>query len=377
MAKENGVPILVVLVVKSAGDLAIDEDGDIYISGDTQSSVGIATEGAHQENPASTSVPDVFLVKFSKDGEQEWGSYFGGTGFETGFAILVTPEKEVFIAGSTGSASGISTDDTHQTVYGQGEVDGFLAKFTLCEGPGLDVLNGGYQCQNNAFTFDFNFTGNPPFTVIYEIDGTVIDSVITNQNPFFLSFEEGSYQDSIVITKVKDKLCEGTITGIPFLKVVERLSASPAETFCQEDGTYMVSFDLMGGMEGYIPNPITDGTIDENRFTSRPVNVGEDFAFLITTGLGCDAINVSGRSPGCPVLCPDLNLNIDAVSNACTGESLTMQAGSFSTYRCLDLIFQFCVLHRLLYLRSPLAIVDFINLLFETIKDAAIRQLLI
>ena len=313
--------------------IALDEDGGVYMVGSTQSANGIATDNAHQPQLNSANQLDGFVSKFNAEGEQEWGTYYGGTGYEIPFGILITPEMDVIIAGGTGSDDRIAFGDTHQSTFAEGDADGFIARFTVCEGPELDVPNGGYLCQNNRFSFELNFTGNPPFTIVYEIDGQTTDSVTTSQNPFFLPFEEGSYQDSIVITKVRDDLCDGTITGMPFLKVVERLSASPAETTCNGEGTYTVSFDLSGGWGDYLPDPVSDGLINGERFTSRPVPLGEDFAFLITISLGCDAINVSGRSPNCPLNCPDLNLEIVGSEHACAGETIELEAPGFQTYR--------------------------------------------
>ena len=57
---------------------ATDASGNIYLSGDTSSTSGIATTGAHQTTLEEGY--DAFLVKFNSSGVRQWGTYYGGTG---------------------------------------------------------------------------------------------------------------------------------------------------------------------------------------------------------------------------------------------------------------------------------------------------------
>ena len=58
---------------------ATDASGNIYLSGFTSSTSGMATTGAHQATFGGGDW-DAFLVKFNSSGVRQWGTYYGGTG---------------------------------------------------------------------------------------------------------------------------------------------------------------------------------------------------------------------------------------------------------------------------------------------------------
>ena len=108
-------------------DLKTDNSGNIVLTGTTCSDTGIATAGAN--DPSFGGYFDAFIAKFNPSGSLLWASYFGDSGAEEGGAICFDDSGGIYIAGGTGSSSGISTIGTYQQVYG-GNDDCFLAKFT-------------------------------------------------------------------------------------------------------------------------------------------------------------------------------------------------------------------------------------------------------
>ena len=62
---------------------ATDASGNVYLAGDTNSTTGIATTGAHQTTLEESY--DAFLVKFNSSGVRQWGTYYGGTGMILAF----------------------------------------------------------------------------------------------------------------------------------------------------------------------------------------------------------------------------------------------------------------------------------------------------
>jgi hypothetical protein len=92
------------------------------MSGNTQSSAGIATSGAHQ-----TTVNDAFLVSFNSSGVRQSGTYYGG------IKNVCTSDASgnVYMTGYIQSSSGIATAGAHQTANGNnGYSDAFLVKFS-------------------------------------------------------------------------------------------------------------------------------------------------------------------------------------------------------------------------------------------------------
>lgn len=126
----------------------VDLSGSVYLCGSTNGSTAIATPGAYQTSPGGT-----FLAKFDNAGVRQWGTYYGGSG---AFACAASQSGVIFIAGSTNSTSGIASPGAHQSTYGGGSQDAFLAAFnssgsrlwaTYYGGGDLDY---GYSCATDG-----------------------------------------------------------------------------------------------------------------------------------------------------------------------------------------------------------------------------------
>ncbi len=59
-------------------DIAVDDSGNVYVCGSTTAKSGIATSGAYQSRPGSSSLDnwDGYLIKYNKDGIKQWGTYY-------------------------------------------------------------------------------------------------------------------------------------------------------------------------------------------------------------------------------------------------------------------------------------------------------------
>jgi hypothetical protein len=138
---------------------ATDALGNVYMTGHTPSTSGIATAGAHQTIYGGSST-DAFLVKFNSSGVIQWGTYYGGEGVDIGYSCATDASGNVYMAGDAQQqnlpASGISTIGAHQSAYGGGYSDGFLVKFdsnglrqwgTYYGGNSLDV---SFSCATDA-----------------------------------------------------------------------------------------------------------------------------------------------------------------------------------------------------------------------------------
>jgi len=115
----------------SAGDDAygctVDATGNVYISGRTYSSSGIASGGHQNTNNGQPGISDAFLAKFSPDGTRIWGTYYGGEAGATGYGCAVDAAGHIYLMGGTQSTTGIALGG-HQNQFG-GTFDSFLVKF--------------------------------------------------------------------------------------------------------------------------------------------------------------------------------------------------------------------------------------------------------
>ena len=153
-----GGPYTLASGMETGYSCATDALGNVYMTGHTPSTSGIATAGAHQTIYGGSST-DAFLVKFNPSGVIQWGTYYGGAGVDIGYSCATDASGNIYLAGDTQQsfpASGISTIGAHQSAYGGGYSDGFLVKFdsnglrqwgTYYGGNWLDV---SFSCATDA-----------------------------------------------------------------------------------------------------------------------------------------------------------------------------------------------------------------------------------
>lgn len=111
--------------------IATDASGNVYLTGYTVSTSGIASAGSHKAS-YSPGPPDAFLIKFDSSGNRLWGTYFGGTGDDQATNIAVNKATgDVYIVGITYSVSGIASGGFDNTINSGSSAssDAFLAKF--------------------------------------------------------------------------------------------------------------------------------------------------------------------------------------------------------------------------------------------------------
>lgn len=115
-------------------DCLVDLDGNIVVTGFTQSDTGFTTAGAWQTDHVfgidSTGyfTLDAFLQKYDSNGVLLWGTYFGDTLSETVRGLTINSHNEILICGATFSAQGIAHGNAWQTQLG-GVSDAWFAKF--------------------------------------------------------------------------------------------------------------------------------------------------------------------------------------------------------------------------------------------------------
>ncbi len=108
--------------------IIIDDSNNVYITGATSSSSGIATLKAYQTSYGGGS-GNAFVAKFNPIGSKlMWGTYYGGTVDDGGYQMALDDSNNVYVVGGAQSTTGIATPGAYQTVFG-GYEDAFIAKF--------------------------------------------------------------------------------------------------------------------------------------------------------------------------------------------------------------------------------------------------------
>lgn len=110
-------------------DLAIDSSGNVYVTGDTESSNFPTANAFQSTNGGTVLLQDAFVTKINAAGNAlVYSTYFGGNGGEVGFGIAVDSAGNAYVAGATGSNTTLPTANAIQCARA-GSADVFATKF--------------------------------------------------------------------------------------------------------------------------------------------------------------------------------------------------------------------------------------------------------
>ena len=130
--------------------VTVDTQGNTYVTGSTESAdfpLSAPLQTSFQTNPAGPT-SDVFITKISPDGGRLiWSTFLGGTGRDTGFAVVVAGDGTVYVSGVTESVD-FPSARAAQSAYGGGASDGFVAR-VAATGSSVDwsTFVGGSQAD--------------------------------------------------------------------------------------------------------------------------------------------------------------------------------------------------------------------------------------
>ncbi len=118
--------------------VAVDKYGNSYLIGTTESSSpasNIASAGAFKDTLNTVGSYDMVVAKFGPNGNRIWGTYYGGSGPDYGYAITVDDSENVVCVGTTQTitSTAIATTGCWQPTFGGGTSsalpDAFVVKF--------------------------------------------------------------------------------------------------------------------------------------------------------------------------------------------------------------------------------------------------------
>ncbi len=103
--------------------VALDVNSNVIVTGTATTNSGnsgtsvIATSGVYQT--AAGGANDAFIAKFTSAGVRSWGTFYGGTGNDAGFAIASYPDPSgnIAVTGRTTSTSAIASGGSYQPAF--------------------------------------------------------------------------------------------------------------------------------------------------------------------------------------------------------------------------------------------------------------------
>ena len=138
--------------IDAIGQVTCDSSYNLFLVGVAGSTSGIATTGTYKDTLSG--YYDAFIAKFDTSGVRTWSTYFGGDADDQGNCIVTTPLSEIYISGTTPSLNGLATTGSHQAVYGGGLSDVFLAKLNACVMTQPTAINGNDTvCRGAGYTY--------------------------------------------------------------------------------------------------------------------------------------------------------------------------------------------------------------------------------
>ena len=136
------------LIGDAADAIAIDSQGNVYVTGETVSTDFPVTQGAFQTTypgAATPIIPTVFVSKLNAAGTAlVYSTYLGGNGGDQGSAIAVDAAGDAYVAGQTGSQNFPVTAGAFQTLNkttAGAEITAFVAALNPA---GTDLIYSTY-----------------------------------------------------------------------------------------------------------------------------------------------------------------------------------------------------------------------------------------
>jgi hypothetical protein len=207
-----------------SSDIKIDSDGDVYLTGNTNSESFPVTNGAYDSSYNDLGpFSDCFVLKLNLSNKGtsglKYSSYIGGSDYDFGTAITLDSEKNIIITGTTKSTDFPITEDAYDISYNGDSGypywgDSFVLKLnTPYSELGFSTFIGGSNAdygkdisidnQNNIIIAGFTYSLNFPTTIgsfdneCNNSDGFFCKLSGNGSELFYSSFLGGSENDSI------------------------------------------------------------------------------------------------------------------------------------------------------------------------------------
>ena len=140
---------------ESGNEIAVDTNGNIYVTGSTSSTDFPTTSGAY-DTSYNGGAYDVFVAKFSPPASAPiYSTLLGGSGIEHGYGIAVDASGNAYITGYTGSNDFPTTSGAYDASHNGGR-EAFITKLNSSGSELLysTFLGGGMEDECNGIVVD-------------------------------------------------------------------------------------------------------------------------------------------------------------------------------------------------------------------------------
>jgi len=164
---------------EEAKDVAVDVNGNIYVTGMFVDSASFGTQKIY-----SNGVADIFIAKYDKDGQIVWAKNAGGKKADEGSTIAVDNAGNIFVGGVFDSSATFGTTN----IVGAGKNDAYVAKYDN-SGNLLWVRYGGGVDDDLCNDIALDISGNVLGTGQFKVTATFGNFIITSAGNYdFFAF---------------------------------------------------------------------------------------------------------------------------------------------------------------------------------------------
>ncbi len=272
----------------NCNSVAIDASGNVFIGGETNSIVNVATPGAFQTvlmSSYSSMDKDLFLVKLNGSGVRQWGTYFGHVGAEGNASVKLDAAGNIYLAGNTGSDTAFATADAFQKKLG-GSSDLLLARFNSS---GFRTWASYYGWSGNEYCRSMTLDASGNMYVAGMIDATVPDfatmsahqtALVGGYEGFLLKIANdispitGTLKTCLASTTTLSNATPGGIwsSNNPYVALVGSLSGIVTGV---SPGLAVITYTLPSGSYSTVGVPVSLPVIDAIAGTGFAGNTGD------------------------------------------------------------------------------------------------------
>ena len=225
----------------------VDDSENVYITGQTLSTSGIATPNAQQKTNAGLS--DGYIAKFDSTGKIKWSTYLGGSADDRIMAITNDHSGNIYLSGSTYSNDNMSFNNTRDS--SQGDFNCFLSFLTnngkrtwatYLEGASTDATGLKIDDLQNLYIYGHAYRNNIKGTT-----GSVYQKTYSGFSDLFLAKLELNSLSGHITTSSKKAL---------------KSSKAYLCTYNSNDSVVKVIDSVLTDTSGYYSFILTDTTLD-------------------------------------------------------------------------------------------------------------------
>lgn len=178
--------------------IAVDLQDNIYITGDFRGVVDF-DPSVNSNFVTSSGIRDIFIAKYTSQGQFLWADKIGGTGDDQASAITLDNNNEAFVAGyfngsmTLSNAKSFTSAGNTDIILGRYDTQGQL-KYAICYGGGNGDEAVGLVANNNGTIYNIGWIqgvsnfGNTTLNSAGDRDiylaKTLMENLTTTENPF-------------------------------------------------------------------------------------------------------------------------------------------------------------------------------------------------